>query len=462
MVMSSKIFFSALLSFVFFAASYAGEEVSGSSVLSFETFSRKVLVYYPKLKAARSGVDIALAKKMQAQAGFWPSLNLSAGYTLSEDPVNVFGMLLRQERFTSSDFAVNRLNSPDRHQDFSAGAHIELPLFDAMQTIGRTRSARELVKASQADESFTKMEALLMAQDAYLNALTMERLSSIINEVQKASAEDVQQAKDLKDRGMILGADYYSARVMFGDFTRMKNEIAQQRKAMMVLLNILMGESLDKCWTLADTIRDAESPLPDQQKLVNIALAGRPDISSLNACLLAAESEISREKSSSLPKVSAFGDATNDRNVIGNSGGNNYTVGIKAEMPLFDPSRNGRIREALARKEQLEYNAQLLKDSIRRDIAEEFTRNVTLRDNLSVLKGMNDDAREAVSLMVPLYNEGRKSIADLFEIRRAYLQSAQAYSRSLIGMRLSDVNLLFLTGQLDETGVENFEKGGAN
>lgn len=446
--------------FVFSSAAFAGELSAGAETLPFETFSQKVLAYYPKLKAARSGVDVALAKKMQAQAGFWPTLNLSAGYTISDDPVNVFGMLLRQERFTSSDFELNRLNSPSRHENLSAGVHMELPLFDAMQTIGRTRSAREIVKATQADEDFTKMEALLMAQDAYLNAVTLERLSAVVDVVQKASGEDLQTAKDLKDRGMVLGADYYSARVMFGDFTRMKNEMARQRKAMTVLLNILMGEPLDKTWILAGDVSPAEAPLNDQQMMMNTAFANRPDILSLSAMIQAAESELSREKSSSLPRVSAFGDATNDRNGPGDAGGNNYTVGIKAEMPLFDPSREGRVKEAYARKTQLEYNIQTLKDSIRRDIADEFARNVTFRDNIPVLKGMADDAQEAVSLMVPLYNEGRKSIVDLFEIRRAYLQSEQAYRKALIGMRLSDVKLLFLTGRLNGDEIRKPERSG--
>ena len=457
--MLSRLLLAVFTGILFTTASFAGEVSSSAPALSFQAFSQKVLAYYPKLKAAHSDVDIALAKKMQAQSGFWPSLDLSAGYKVSDDPVNVFGMLLRQERFTSADFDLKRLNTPDHHQDFSAGVHAEWPLFDAMQTIGRARSAREFVKASQADEVYTKMEALLMAQDAYLNALTLEKLSAIINEVQKNSDDDLQKAKDLKDKGMILGADYYSARVMFGDFTRMKNEIARQKIAMTALLNILMGESVDKAWTLTSTIKEAEAPLQDQQKLMEMALANRPDLSSLNARLQAFDFELSREKSTVLPTLSAFGDATNDRNNVGESGGNNYTVGVKAELPLFDPSREGRVKEAKARKDQLEHNVQILKDSIGRDITEETARYDTLRDNMAVLKGMTDDAKEAVTLVVPLYSEGRKSIADLLEVRRAYLQSAQAYNKAVMGIWLSEARLLFLTGQLNEDGMKKLVEG---
>ncbi|MEI8011159.1 MAG: TolC family protein, partial [Candidatus Omnitrophota bacterium] len=282
---------------------------------------------------------------------------------------------------------------------------------------------------------------------------------AIIDEVQKSSHDDLQKAKDLKDKGMILGADYYSARVISGDFTRMKNEIARQKTAMTALLNILMGEPVDKTWSLAGTIKEAEAPLQDQQKLMETALANRPDLFSLNARLQAFDSELAREKSTVLPILSAFGDAANDRKKIGESGGNNYTVGVKAQLPLFDPSREGRIKEAKARKDQLEHNVQLLKDAVERDITEETARYDTLRDNMAVLKGMTDDAKEAVSLAVPLYNEGRKSIADLIEVRRAYLQSARVYNKAVMGIWLSEARLLFLTGQLNEDGMKKLAEG---
>ncbi len=440
-------------------AVFAGEAPSGAPALSFQAFSQKVLAYYPRFKSAHGDVDIALAQQMQAKAGFWPSLDLSAGYNITNDPVNVFGMLLRQERFTSADFDLKRLNTPDRHQDLSAGVHVAWPLFDAMQTIGRARSAREFVKASQADEAYTKMEALLMAQDAYLNALTLEKLSSIIDEVQRSSEGDLQKAKDLKDKGMILGADYYSARVMFGDFTRMKNEIARRKIAMTALLNILMGESVNKIWTLTSTIKEAEAPLQDQQKLLEMALVHRPDLFALNCRFLASAVELSRERSAVLPHVSAFGAAAYDREKMAGSGGNNYAVGVKGELPLFDPSHEGRVKEATARKGQLEQNVQLLKDAIARDIAEEIARYDTFRDNMAVLKGMNDDAKEAVVLVVPLYSEGRKSIADLLEVRHAYLEAAQSYNKAVMGIWLSEARLLFLTGQLNEDGMRTLEEG---
>jgi outer membrane protein TolC/predicted DNA-binding protein (UPF0251 family) len=441
------------------AASFADDPGAAAVPLSFGEFSRKVEAYYPRLKGAQGDIAAALARKMQAQAGFWPTLGVSAGYTVSNDPGNVFGMLLRQDRFTSSDFDLKRLNSPDRHQGFAGGIHMEIPLFDAMQSIRRTRAAGDGVMAAQADAAFTRMEALLIAHDAYLNALALERLSTLITEVEAGSAADFRKAKDLKDKGVVQGADYYSARVMLGDVRRMKNEVLRQHTAMMALLNILMGEPVEKYWIIVGSIKDTDFPTQNRKALIEAALLNRQDVTALDARLRAADHEAAREKASGLPSVNAFGDAANERNTLVSPGGNQYSVGVKAQMPLFDPSRKGRVAEISARKEQLRNGVDALKDRVRQDISEEVSRYEALRDNMSVYKEMSADAGQAVALTLPLYDEGRRSIADLLELRRAYLQSAQAYDRALTGIWLSRARLLFLTGRLNNDEIKRLAEG---
>jgi outer membrane protein TolC len=432
-----------------------------AATLTFAQFSQKVMGYYPQLKAAHADVQAALARQMQAKAGFWPSVDLSAGYQESDDPVSVFGMKLRQERFASSDFEMGRLNTPRHHRDLSGGVHVELPLFDAMQTIYQSRSARETVKASEADESFTRMEALLMAQDAYLNALVLEKLSVVIDDIQKNADEDLQKAKDLKDKGMILGADYYAARVMFGDMTRVKNEITHQKKAMMILLNTLMNEPAGIVWQLTGTIQEKDVAAREAAVLIQEAFEARPDLKALDLRLKAGEVELSRQKATALPRLTAFADATNNRRGIKDVGGNNFTVGVKAGVALFDPSRSGRFREASAAQERRTQDVVRLKDEIVRALAQETARHEALRDNVPVLKGMSEDAGEVVALTAPLYSEGRKSVADLMDARRAYLQTVEAHEKARMSVWLSEGRLLFLTGRLDEATMQALaEEGG--
>ncbi len=421
--------------------------------LTLERFCEKVVAYYPALQAAHADVEVALGRQMQAKAGFWPSLNLSAGYQVSEEPVNVFGMLLRQERFTASDFDLKHLNTPRRHQDIAAGVHAEIPLWDAMQTIYRARSAAAEVKAGGMAEVFTRMEALLVAQDAFVNALTLDRLSLVLEEVLRRAAADMHKAVELKERGMILGADYYAARVMHGELMRLSHDMERQKHAMAVLVNILMGESGNRVWSYVPLAGDGHVPDGEARDGAVGGVDRRPDILALEARLEALDSDLRRERSTAWPSLGAFASAVNDRDRLAVPGGNNFTVGVRAQMPLFDPGRSGRLKEAVAQRARLASEIQTVKDDLRRAQAEEHARYAALRDNRGVFQAMADDAREAALLMEPLYNEGRKSIVDLMEMRMAYWQAVQANEKAMAGLRLARARLLFLSGELSVDNV---------
>jgi outer membrane protein TolC len=207
-----------------------------------------------------------------------------------------------------------------------------------------------------------------------------------------------------------------------------------------------MGEPLDKRWALSWPADEAGMVAGDREELLKKAFASRADLLALEEKLNAAGVEVMRARSTGLPVLNAFADATNDRDRMASSGGNNYTVGAKVSMPLLDPGRQGRVREALAQKERAAHEMAILKDRIRRDISEEMARQEAFAADEPVLKDMTRDALEASSLMIPLYREGRKSIVELMEVRRAYLQAAQGSEKVQAGLGMSRARLIFLVG----------------
>jgi outer membrane protein TolC len=222
-----------------------------------------------------------------------------------------------------------------------------------------------------------------------------------------------------------------------------------------------MGEPAGAVWQLTGTIQEKDRAARDAAVLIQDAFEARPDLKAADLKLKAGAVELSRQKATALPRLSAFADATNNRRDIKDAGGNNFTVGVKAGISLFDPSRSGRVKEAAAVHDRLAQDVLRLKDEITRAIAEETARHEALRDNAPVLKGMSEDAGEVVTLTAPLYSEGRKSVADLMEARQAYLQTVQAHEKALMGVWMSEGRLLFLTGHLNELTMQSLaEEGG--
>lgn len=66
----------------------------------------------PLRKAALADTKAASAGVREAQSFLMPHVTLSETATRGDDPVYVFGSKLRQQRFKTGDFALNKLNTP--------------------------------------------------------------------------------------------------------------------------------------------------------------------------------------------------------------------------------------------------------------------------------------------------------------------------------------------------------------
>lgn len=441
------------LLFLFFSSVEAGQEPPSVKTLTFREFYRKVLAYYPKLKQQDVNVNLAITRKLQAVSGYLPSLQAGTSISHGDEPVFVFGSLLREDAFTQENFALSRLNTPRPHTTYSASIEGQLPIFDAFQTISRVRSSRLRVEAARYDEAFTGMEAFLVAAEAYLRAVAADKLISNVTRVSLQSEEDIKQAEDLKGKGVILGTDFYAAKVMAGNINQFKNQIIRERQAARVLMNILMGDEPFKPFTVQEDLTENFAPDKALQTWFEEAYKFRPDLAAVEKTIQAQEVEVSREKSTLLPRIDAFGETRADTHSLSESGGGNYMVGIKAKMDLFDPAYSSRVRLSKETLRKLELDKEILMDSIRNELANEFARYHISRDNLPVILSMLDDAQKAVELMLPLFREGRKSIADLLHSRSSYLNVVKDYYRLLTDARSSWSRLLFLSGQLDEPGL---------
>ncbi|MDD5435739.1 MAG: TolC family protein, partial [Nitrospira sp.] len=310
----------------------AADETPTSKPLTFKEFYQKVLAYYPKLKQQDANVNLAIARKLQAVSGFLPRIQGVTSVTRGDDPVFVFGSLLHEGAFTSDDFALGRLNTPRPHTTYNVSLEGQMPIFDAFQTISRVRSAKLQIDSARYEESFSKMEAFLVAAEAYLRAVAVDKLLATVNEVSEASAGDIKQAEDLKDKGLILGADFYAAKVMHGSITQLKNQLMQEKQAAHILLNILMGEDPFKPFEIQGNLAEGTQNTKQLQGWFEQAYKSRPDLAAIDKTIQAQGIDISREKSTILPHLDAFGEARDDTHNFKSNGGQNYIVGLKAQM----------------------------------------------------------------------------------------------------------------------------------
>lgn len=423
--------------------------------MSFKSFYEKVLIHYPQLKAAHSDVELALARQMQVSAGFWPSLSVSAGVMETDDPVNVFGLLMRQERFSQGDFELNRLNTPRHQRDIQGGVHARWVLFDAMQTIRSSRAAREEVKAAQNERDFLRMEAFILAHDAYINHIALQAMLSAALAEERAAGDDLKKAEELKNKGMVLGADFYAAKVRAGHFSKAVQNLQRQLEALNMLMNVMMGEAVTHEFSISAGLPDQAFEVVSAESLARDAQVLRPDLQAVLSRVSARREELMKAKEGILPSVVLTADGTNNRRDLSDAGGYNAAAALKVELPVFERVRSGRVRQAQAELDKALHEADAFKDEVAREIIKETARFETLRLNYDIDKAMADDAAQAVELLVPLYNEGRKSVLDLEEARSARLGAVQSFIQLKAKILAAQARLYFLGGKLNAQAIED-------
>jgi len=73
----------------------------------------------PLRKATLADTKASTAEVREAQSFLLPHVTFSEQATRGNDPVYVFGSKLRQQRFTTNDFALNKLNTPSPLGNFT-------------------------------------------------------------------------------------------------------------------------------------------------------------------------------------------------------------------------------------------------------------------------------------------------------------------------------------------------------
>ncbi len=412
----------------------------------------KVLTHYPALRKRYEQLEQAKAQKNLALADLFPRVKGVTSMTTSDDPVTVFGDLLRQKAFTDGDFEPNKMNTPRHRTNYHFGIEGEMLLFDSLNTISKIRAARRLVKSAELEADFTEMEAAIVALEGYLGILLAQQLFNEAVTLKRVIDEDLKQAKDLNEKGMILGADFYAAKVAAAGVEREVHRTGAQLKSARMFLNLLMGEDPELVWDAVGKLPGSVQEKGALRGWIAEAYQQRKDLAALDSQIDAQRIETLRQKTSFLPKFYGFGDIAADTHDLSSSG-KNFTIGIRGSIDLFDPTYPGRTQESRHRQAELQADRQALRDEIAQQLVGELTRYETVAADHPVLVQALQDATQASELTAKLYQEGRKSIADLLEIRGTYLDTAFSLQEILFALELEHAKLLFLSGQLTEDGI---------
>ena len=283
--------------------------------------------------AAQARRQAAEARASQARGFRLPTLNLTALWTRTNNPAEVFALKLNQGTFSFPDFVQSDPNSPAPINAGITRAEIALPLFTGGELSGRIDQAKLSAEAAGKTADWAGNTAALSAAEAYVMVAQAEEYAALLKKARATVAAHVALARNYVEQGMLVRSELLRAEVELARVEDMLEDAKGKARVANANLAFRIGVAQDSTWQLA--------PLPGPKPLDGDAAswvasaASRKDLAAARSLLRAGELEEKVRKAAWFPKVgvSARWDL-HDKNLFGASGSAG-TVMAFAAVNLF-------------------------------------------------------------------------------------------------------------------------------
>ncbi len=380
-----------------------------------------------------------------------PRVSFSELATRGDDPVYVFGSRLRQQRFSTPDFALNQLNTPSPRSNFSTRLGGTWNLFDSFASWHGINRAKEMNSAAIHQLERTEQEILFRVVQSFYGVLLASRQLEVAEQSEKTSKAIVDRSQVRYDAGLVVESDLLSAKVRLAgrqqDLIRARNNLDMSRAQ----LNTAIGVPLDALYEPGSPLAERNfevSPLVEKEQE---AAATRPDLKRIEAQQSAQDLSVAIAKSSFGPRLNAFaGWQLDNPTFLAGGGGNNWLGGIELQIDLF---QGGAKRAALNREraigEKMTALRQAASDAVRLEVRQAYYDQDASRQQIEVARNAIAQAQESLRINQDRYDGGLLTITDLLGAEEAARRSQADYWQAIYQFHISYANLELACGTLN-------------
>ena len=411
-------------------AGVSRESVTGARVdtlaLSLEDAVVRALESNPGLRAQRARAEARAQLPLQATPAFLPSVSLGVQGMKTTDPVAVFGLKLRQERFAMEDLALDALNRPKAYSGYNATATVQMPLL-APEGIYGYQAARKAAEAEAAGARRAAGATRFFTIQAYTGALLAAGQVEALDTALAAVRGHVTQAEALRAQGMVTGLDARMASLKASEIQvhRLAAE-AQAANALSGLKAMLaLPDSVALSLTGSLSGELLRSPCADPESADACRWDARGDVQAHSAGVEAAGKGVKKAWASQLPALAAFG-------ALGHyapdapfkNGSGDWTVGIGLSWTPFQGLAGvGAVRAARAE----EASAAAQRDAALRQAEVEVLQARRMleaaRQGAEVAAAAAREAQVALEQARARYRTGAAPITGLLDLQAAATQA---------------------------------------
>ncbi len=391
-----------------------------------------------RLAGARAELRAAEGLRMQTGSGYLPSLRLTQAWTRTNDPVNAFGVRLKQGRFTEEDFAVERLNDPDDISNWQTKLDVQQPIFDGIASWSRRKEASAGVLASEAELQLQTLEVRFAVARAYWALVLASAASQTVRERLETSRAVARDAEARHAEETIALSDLLAAQLRVVELEEeiilAENHVAAAIEA----LTLELGLGASTRVAVRDSLAQP-AEVADVDSLVQKAALQRPDLRAAAHRVAAANAAATAARGAYWPRLDAFASAEINTQDLGDRDGDSWSFGGLLSWDLWSGGRiRGGHREARSHAAVMAAQADFASQRAEREVRQAHREVQAARQRVSVADAAWGLARERLRVVSLQVGEESATTTDLLAAQdgdtQARLRRMQALHDANVGV----------------------------
>ena len=290
----------------------------------------------PDLQIATERIGQAEAQLGVALSAFYPQITAKVGYDHSNNPAQVFSMIVAQRDFGAN--SINTINNPGYRQNFRPEIIGKLSLFRGGQDYQNSKAAELGISAAEFERSSVRNALIEAVTASYYAYLAAQEAHKVAQDAILAIAGELKLTTLRYEAGTVLKSDVLSLEVKSAEAQDAQIRAANGIELAKTSIATLLGLSAEQAFTVASV----SSKLPDP-KLVSsfndaleLAMTQRPEVKAAANQVEISQLQVKSRQGAYLPKADAYVSYGQNSQSPGFSASkDNVTAGISVEMDLF-------------------------------------------------------------------------------------------------------------------------------
>lgn len=418
---------------------------------------RLALENSPRLQKAESRITAARAVVAEQKARFYPQLDAEGNGTRGDDPVYVFGSLLRQHRFGAENFQTAHLNQPAPLTNWSMAIQANVLFWKGGVRHQALRGAELRGLEAQLGREQSRQQVLLTTLQAYAGLQAARQNVKAAARGQAAAASLLRDARARYGAGWIVKAELQRAEVFAHQAQQRALAARDAVREAAILLNVRLGRPwntpIGRLQPLAAP-REGAKPLADWlQTAQRQGFAARQ--AALGSRWARTRMQAARDRLWA-PQAGGFFRLEHDSMQFIGSGGSNWMAGVRLQWNLFrgggDSARlhQAAAQLAMARADQRRAGQQTLLALSRLWLEMRLA-----REQWRVSLISRRQAHTAANVMQERYRAGLASLTQSLQAQTAAVQADAKRVTALYQFQILRARLHLIAGRLQTASILN-------